>query len=226
MQRFTAKEVKPSPGENKPTIIKTEDGSSLSGFQSSLKDMKPGAVFECETEIKKGYVNVKGEPVIIQAGTGAQTQAFAVTENGYKKEDPAKTASIETMNAITNVMTAITHWQGPENPPAKLVDLFDRALAWCDSRIPLPGKDTHTKDWEALIKGAPEPAKTGQESGGVTGIEGPPFANAGDFWTKAKKRWGKSQTEFVTILEFNSARDLTNFDLAWDILVKKLDIQN
>jgi len=221
MQRFTAKEVKPSPGENKPTIIKTEDGSSLSGFSASLKGMKAGTVFECDTEIKKGYVNVKGDPVIIQEGNGGQVAHF--TEAGFKKEDPTKTASIETMNAITNIMTAYVGLKGqdpkaPHGEKCKLEELWERSLDWCDVRIPKIGQPLDAKQVESLMKGAPE--KNGHEEV----VLGPPFKNAGDFWTKAQKRWPniKGQTEFVTVLEFNSARDLTNFDLAWDMLIKKL----
>ena len=106
MQTFTAKEVKPAIADNKPTIIITEDGSKLSGFDASLKTMKPGTVFEAEIKLEKGYTNIKSYKVI-QAGTSNALPS----SNGYGQDSPEKRASIETMNAITNVITAITNWR-------------------------------------------------------------------------------------------------------------------
>ena len=218
MQRFTAKEVKPSTGEGKPTIITTVDGSKMSGFQSSLSTMKPGTVFECETELKKGYTNIKGEPKIIEEGNGSPTTR--ATGNGYGQDTPEKRASIETMNAITNVMTAYVGMMNGDvqnQPSIKLDDLWGRALAWCGSRIPLPGQMV-----EVTKVGDKERTQNDTGLGKVEHIPGIPFKDAGQFWTAAQQRWEKSQTEFVTILALNNAKEVTDLDWTWLELEKKL----
>ena len=218
MQRFTAKEVKPSPGENKPTVIKTEDGSSLSGFSASLKDMKPGTVFECETEIKKGYVNIKGEPVIIQAGNG-QTPAFRTAENSYSKEDPAKTASIETMNAITNVMTSFTQitLSGGE-PSAILKGLWDRALLWCGCRIPY--RIEPQPAGQQKTEAPPRQVDTGT---GKTETIPEHFENRGELFTACQNVLGVGPKGICEVLGITDPKNIIDLDEAYQAVKNSLN---
>lgn len=204
-QTFTAREVTPSTAENKPTIIKTEDGSKLSGFHASLKAMTPGTVFKCETEIKKGYVNIIGEPEIISKGDGVAKLA----SNGNSGDSPEKRASIECQNAVTNVMTAYVNvHRGEDSTVAgleQLEELWLRSLEYCGTKIPVPGQAT-AKPVEEASDNANWPA----------------FKNAGDFWAKATERWGLSQTVLLDKLGFDSSRKIADLDWAWLELEKIL----
>lgn len=210
-QDFIVKEIKPSTGDNKPTIVITEDGSRLSGFQDGLKSLTPGTKFKAETKIEKGYINISKYEVIGD---------IKPLSNGYDGDSLEKRASIETQNAITNIMKAyVAMWNGPSanQPSIRLADLWERALDWCDSKIPLSRQKV-----DITAFGDKERKQYDTGSGKEEVILGPPFENAGDFWTKASKKFGKPQSDLVAALEIRTAKDLTNFDLAWDTLCQRL----
>jgi len=223
MQRFTAKEVKPSPGENKPTVIKTEDGSSLSGFSASLKDMKPGTVFECETEIKKGYVNIKGEPVIIQTGNG-QAAAVLTTGNGYRKEDPAKIASIETQVAAKIISELWVADKLSEDKPED-ARLMDQLLAWCNARIPNPGQKG-----EVTAVGAKERTQIPPSSGSAHGLapptppDGPEhFENRGQLFTACQKYLGVGPKGICEVLGITDPKNIIDLDEAYQAVKNSIN---
>lgn len=136
MQKVTVKEVTPPTAKNKPTVIVTSDGSRMSGFQSDLKSVKPGAVLEVEIEVKGNYNNIK-EFKEISPGSASPGN------NEVYREDPAKRASIEAETATKNVMNSYTQLLiAGVSIPEKLEKLWDKSLDWCDAKIQLPVKQT------------------------------------------------------------------------------------
>ena len=59
MQKITVKSIKHDDGENKPFIITTADGAKMSGFDTGLGNLKPGAVIEVEIKVDGKFINIK-----------------------------------------------------------------------------------------------------------------------------------------------------------------------
>jgi hypothetical protein len=59
MQKITVKSIKHDEGENKPFIITTADGAKMSGFDTGLGNLKPGAVIEVEVKVDGKFINIK-----------------------------------------------------------------------------------------------------------------------------------------------------------------------
>ncbi len=58
MQKIRIKEVHPATEERKPTVIVDEKGARMSGFDSGLKNLKPGDLIEAELLVDGKYINI------------------------------------------------------------------------------------------------------------------------------------------------------------------------
>jgi len=192
----------------------SEDGTGYTTFDKKAKYLGTGAVVDIgEPDIKEGKISFKEVIKVIKEGTG---QAQAPSSNRYGQDSPEKRQSIETMNAITNVMTSYTQIAiALGEPPANLKLLWERALIWCGTRIPhLPLVDTPKAQPKAESVPATDPIEPA--------LAGPPFETPGQFWAAATKRWKKTQSEIVAALNARTAKDVTDFDWSWLELEKKL----
>lgn len=217
MQKFIVKEVKPSTGEKSPTIINTEDGSKLSGFHSSLKTLTPGTEFEAEIEIKKGYTNIVGEVKILSASPVVKSNGYDMSKEDWEKKNRIERESIEAQSArsaIFGLYPLIMNGDYSEEESNTISRIMDKALNYteqCLDRVlsPQPAKSKSN------------PVKQ-QDNNSIGEIVGPPFKDSGDFWSKAHRKWGKTQSEFCVILSINKPSDINDFDWAWMEIEKNL----
>lgn len=114
MQKIIVKEVTPSSGENKPTIIVDNTGAKMSGFESGLKDLTPGDTIEAELEIKGKYVNIKSFNLLQKASH----QSVAKSE-----------ANVDTQLRITALELAVKY-SDTRSEPAQVFNHADSFYDW------------------------------------------------------------------------------------------------
>lgn len=213
MQKFKVKEVKPSTREKQPTKIITEDGSELSGFHASLRSLTPGTEFEANTEVNKGYVNIVGEVKIISSGP-VQPNGHDMSKEDWEKKNRIERESIEAQsarNAIFELYPILKDETLPEEVSDRIADILIKALKYTEQCL------------DRALKVQPAKEKTSVKSENVdieTRDIGPPFKDAGDFWAKLRKKYGKTQSEICVMLSINKPADITDFDWAWQELEK------
>jgi hypothetical protein len=77
MQKITVKSIKHDDGENKPFIITTADGAKMSGFDTGLGTLKPGAVIEVEVKVDGKFINIKKWQPVIESVANSNPPIFA-----------------------------------------------------------------------------------------------------------------------------------------------------
>jgi hypothetical protein len=188
--------------------VTSEDGTGYATFDKKAKHLGTGAVIDIgEVDIKDGKISFKEVVSVVKDGTSP-----ALT-NGYGQDSPEKRRSIETQCAVKVVMEYYTQMCVAEKDvDGRLIDLVDRALVWCGTRIPHLSLLSDTKSpKEQPADTEPSSAQPGED-----------FKNAGDFWKQALDKWGKAQSDLIAILELTRASDVKDFRKAWEELEKKL----
>ena len=80
MQKFKIKEIIPSSGDKKPTILVDENGTRASGFDTKLKDLTVGTEIEVELVVKGNYNNIKEWSLVTLAPGSASSPAITASD--------------------------------------------------------------------------------------------------------------------------------------------------
>lgn len=150
-------------------------------------------------------IYIEGKPVK-QRGRGG----------GYS---PQQIASEEARAAVAEILRAGKDYIDAD----RIKGLVNKALDWCEERMfpaaaPGAAPGAFTKN-PAPAKKLPGTADEAWESLGRE-RDAHRFDNAGKFFTAVYKELGITQSDAITFLEVKTASEITNFDAAWDKLVK------
>jgi hypothetical protein len=141
MQKITVKEIIPSPGDNKPTIITDTSGTKMSGFESGLKTLKPGDIIDVEIEVKGKFVNIKSYKPLEQAPPAGPPSGQATDAN---------------IQYRITALTLAVHYTDAKHEPAQVFTHADSFYDWLTGR---KGKaavqeKTAEQEWEGLESGS------------------------------------------------------------------------
>jgi len=132
-------------------------------------------------------------------------------------DSPEKIANIEAQNAVSNVMRAYVKMCEITNnqPPTKLWELWDKALVWCDAKIPEPANGNR----EALKSEVAQVEKEvedlfGENNGKRT------FKNQGEFLKACLEVYSLNRSQVFEILALSILP--TNLSEAWATLEERL----
>jgi len=154
MSKITVKEVKPAEGDNQPTVITDDTGAKMSGFDTALKDVRPGDVIDVELKPKGKYLNIVSFKVL------EKSQALRQAQGERDGESPGQeyTRRVE-MDIDARYRVAALECANALAAAGKVTDLKDVRL-WADqfycwlAEKPAP-KVNGGSPTPAVVKGEP-----------------------------------------------------------------------
>ena len=128
-QNIRVKEVLPSAGEKKPTVIIDDKGARLGGFQPGLQDLKAGDLISAELKIDGKYNNIVSFEVLEKASSA-----------GVAAARPSSPAEIDSHFRIAALESAVALSAGRIQTVAVILDTADAFYDWLTRKPPFPGR--------------------------------------------------------------------------------------
>ena len=120
MAKITIKEVSPSTGDKKPTIIVDDTGAKMSGFDTALKDLNPGDIIEVDLKPKGSYMNIVSWSLVQKAEGGPKhekTNTYPADDTIIKAQIIAQLWIAGKINDDDELVKKLKKWLGKSEKP-------------------------------------------------------------------------------------------------------------